>query len=242
MTGEFEGKTGARPRGASILNFRNTILDQLFASDRTLRYCVRWDSSTTATTQVRDQVAGALQRNINLWFAKLVGYDCFPLNTPITVKVTGWAVRNRSQLGWSDDSVAVYVNDIRENAPQCAEACGRFFHQQPNYMYPSCQGGFDKHYDMSIWLTDGFSGGVGGDWGQRLATNTFVNALGGTNIIVTHEMGHGFGFPDYYNWSAWVPGVASPNSVMVAGRSATVTDWDGWMIRHLWSQLKSRWP
>jgi hypothetical protein len=55
-------------------------------------------------------------------------------------------------------------------------------------------------------------------------------------------MGHGFGFPDYYNWSTWAPGVASPNSVMVAGRSATVTEWDTWMVRHLWTQLKSRWP
>ncbi|NJR12657.1 hypothetical protein HC776_01910, partial [bacterium] len=38
--------------------------------------------------------------------------------------------------------------------------------------------------------------------------------------IWLHEFGHGFGFPDYYNWDAWAPGVASPNSVMVAGRAS----------------------
>jgi hypothetical protein len=240
MTGGFEGRTGARPRSASILNFTNTILDQLFATDGIIRYCVRWDSSGTVSTTVRDQVGPALQRNLNLWFSKLIGYDCWPHNQPIPVVITGWAVRDRNQLQWQDGSVPIYVNDIRENAPQCAETCGRFFNRQSGYDYPNCPGGFANHYDMSIWLTDGFSGGVGGDWGQRMAPTSFINSINGTNIILGHEMGHGFGFPDYYNWSVWAPGVPSPNSIMVAGRASTPTDWDGWMMRHLWSEISSR--
>lgn len=242
MTGGFEGLTGARPRSASVQTFRNTILDQLFASDGTLRYCVRWDSSSNVSPTVRDQIGPALQRNMDAWFTKLGGYDRWPHATPPRVKVTGWAVRNRNQLQWSDNSVPVYVNDIRENAPQCAATCGRFFNRQDGYQYPNCPGGFDNHYDMSLWLTDGFGGGAGGDWGQRLGTSGFLNSLGsGTNTIVLHEIGHGFGMPDYYNWSVWAPGVAAPNSVMVAGRAREVTDWDTWMFRRIWTELKGRW-
>jgi hypothetical protein len=28
---------------------------------------------------------------------------------------------------------------------------------------------------------------------------------------------------------------------MVAGRASLVTDWDTWMVRRLWSELKPRW-
>jgi hypothetical protein len=135
----------------------------------------------------------------------------------------------------------VYENDIRENAPQCAEACGRFFHQQAGYTYPQCSGGVANHYDMSLWLTQGMSGGAGGDWGQRVGQEYFTNNVNAEHLhIWLHEFGHGFGFPDYYNWDAWAPGVASPNSVMVAGRATLVTDWDTWMLRHTYNQLKSR--
>lgn len=45
----------------------------------------------------------------------------------------------------------VDVGDFREGAPQCQEAGGRFVHQQDGYIYPDCPGGFDEHYDMSLW-------------------------------------------------------------------------------------------
>jgi hypothetical protein len=240
MTGQFEGKPGARPRGASVQGFRNTILDQVIAAQGTIRYCVRWDSSATVTPQMRDKIAAALERNVNEWFAKLAGHNCWPYHR-IPVTVTGWAVRNRNQLQWSDDSVPIYVNNIREGAPQCAETCGRFFNQQAGTSYPSCPGGFAKHYDMSLWLTDGMRGGAGGDWGQRVGTEYFTGNVDSTHLhIFLHELGHGFGFPDYYEWASWVPGVAAPYSVMVAGLAGLVTDWDGWMLRRTWNELRSR--
>jgi hypothetical protein len=55
-------------------------------------------------------------------------------------------------------------------------------------------------------------------------------------MSIRHEPKH---FPDYYNGSEWTS-VASPNSVMVAGRATLVTDWDTWMFRHTHNQLKSR--
>ena len=138
MIGGFQGETGARPTSASILNFRNSVLDQLEAAGGTLRFCVRWDSTTVATTQFRDQVAAALQRNANEWFSKLSGYDCWPYTQPIPVTSRGGRCAIATSLQWTDNSVPVFVNDIRENAPQCAETCGRFFHQQAGYQYPSC--------------------------------------------------------------------------------------------------------
>ena len=240
MTGGFAGRTGARPASGSVLNFRNTILDQISVAGGSLNFCVRWESTATVSASMRDSIATALSRGVNEWFSKLVGHNCWPHNQ-IPVRVVGWATRDRNLLQWSETTPTVYVNDIRENAPQCAEACGRFFHQQAGYTYPQCSGGVANHYDMSLWLTDGFSGGAGGDWGQRVATDYFTQNVNAEHLhIWLHEFGHGFGFPDYYNWDVWAPGVASPNSVMVAGRASLVTDWDTWMLRHTYNQLKSR--
>jgi hypothetical protein len=240
MTGGFQGQTGARPTSASILNFRNTIWDQLKDAGGSLNFCVRWDSNATVSPTMRDQIQTALVRGVNEWFSKLIGHNCWPYNQ-IPVRVVGWATRNRSLLQWSENTPPVYVNDIRENAPQCAEACGRFFHQQPGYTYPQCQGGIANHYDMSLWLTAGFSGGAGGDWGQRVASEYFTQNVNAEHLhIWLHEFGHGLGFPDYYNWAVWAPGVEAPNSVMVAGRASLVTEWDTWMLRYTYNQLKSR--
>ncbi len=238
MTGGFEGKPGARPVSAGIQNFKNSILDQVQNTGGTLNYCVRWDSQMSVSPQLRAQIEAALSSQINQWFDQLSGYDCWPYDK-ISVKVTGWATYNRSLLQWNDDSTPIYVGDIYENAPECAQACGRFFHQQAGYSYPDCPGGAANHYDMSLWLTDGFGGGVGGDWGQRVGTTYFIDNVGSDSIhIFLHEFGHGLGFPDYYNWDQWVPGVPVPPTIMNAGASMVITDWDMWMARHTWSQLK----
>lgn len=241
MTGGFEGRTGARPRSASIAGFYNTILDQVMQNNGTLNYCVRYESDAPVSARLRDDIEMALNRNVNAWFEKLTGYNGFP-HTKIDVKVVGWAVRNRSVLQWNDNSVPVYVGDYFEGAPQCAQVCGRFFHQQPGYNYPQCPGGKANHYDQSLWLTEGMNGGAGGDWGQRVGRAYFTDRVNTENLhIFLHEMGHGLGFPDYYNWRAWTQSTPEPYSVMVAGAAFEVTDWDRWMFRYTWDRLKSRW-
>ena len=116
----------------------------------------------------------------------LYGFQNFPY-TSVPVRVVGWAVRNSNLLQGSTSGVDVYTNTDADGAPECAPACGRFFHQDNNY--GGCPGGASRHYDMSLWLTDGFSGGAGGDWGQRIGTEYFLQNLNTANIhILLHEM------------------------------------------------------
>lgn len=46
---------------------------------------------------------------------------------------------------------------------------------------------------MSLWLTDGFEGGAGGDWGQRMGSDYFLQSVEQEDIhIHLHELGHTF--------------------------------------------------
>jgi hypothetical protein len=220
--------------GGNLYGFRNYGWDQIMANRGYVNYCVRWDSSANVTAAQRDQIHAALARQHKKWMDELVGHNAWPYGD-VPVRVVGWAVRNRSQLQWTDTSVDIYVNDIRENAPQCSTPCGRFFHQ--NGQYPSCPGGYARHYDQSLWLTDGFGGGAGGDWGQRMGREYFMNNINAANMtILLHEIGHTWGLDDFYDWTP--TGVS--NFIMRAGSSASITEFDAWMLRDWWRHLKNR--
>jgi hypothetical protein len=217
-----------------LLTFRNYGWDQLFANGGSINYCVRWDSPAPVSVALRDQIHAQLGRQFKKWMDVMVGHNNWPYaNVP--VRVVGWAVRDRAQLQWSDTSVDVYVNNIRENAPQCGEPCGRFFHQDGNYS--GCPGGPSHHYDMSLWLTAGMGGGAGGDWGQRIGSEYYVNNLNAENVhILLHEIGHSFGLDDFYDWTP--TGVT--NFIMKAGSANQITEFDRWMFRDWWRHLKNR--
>jgi hypothetical protein len=120
-------------------------------------------------------------------------------------------------------------------APQCAPDCGRFFHQDGNYS--RCPGGAARHYDQSLWLTEGFGGGAGGDWGQRMGRSYFTGALNQENIhIYLHEVGHTFGLDDFYDWSP----TGQCCFLMKAGSATQITEFDKWMFRDFWRHMKSR--
>src|SRR5688500_11944786 len=150
----------------NLYGFRNYGWDQVMANRGYINYCVRWDSSQPVSVALRDRIHSTLARQFKKWMDVQLengqGYNNWPYRD-VPVKVVGWAVRNRSTLQWTDNSVDIYVGDINENAPQCAPGCGRFFNQ--NGTYPRCPGGVARHYDMSLWLTAGMGGGAGGDWG-----------------------------------------------------------------------------
>jgi hypothetical protein len=240
MNGEFSGLTGARGPDVGIMTFPNFVWNQVIATGGTLQYCIRWDSTSTLTAADVTQIEAALDRWANGWFSHLVGYNCWPYGH-IPVTVVGVAVYERSHAAWNDGAgVPVYVGDTaHENAPNCPSECGRFFHQDGNYS--GCSGGDANHFDMSLWLTDGFGNGVGGDWGQRMSPGTFMNGMSGdTNTIWQHEFGHGLGFPDYYNWEEWAGGVPAPTCIMNAESSMSINDWDLAMLRYAWDNIQTR--
>jgi hypothetical protein len=224
---------------SNLYGFKNYLFDQVMATKgSSINYCVRWDSSATVSTTLRDQIEANLARSAQKWIDQLndngQGWNNWPYKT-IPVKVVGWAVRDRNQLQWSDTSRDIYVNNIREDAPQCGEPCGRFFHQDGNYS--GCPGGDSHHYDMSLWLTAGFSGGAGGDWGQRIGSEYYVGALGQENIhILLHEMGHSWGLNDFYDFDP----LPSEGFIMKAGSATQITEFDKWMLRDFWRHLKNR--
>lgn len=217
-----------------LLTFRNYGWDQVFANGGRINYCVRWDSSAPVSAALRDQIHAALARQFKKWMDVMVGHNGWP-HASVPVTVVGWAVRDRSTLQWTDSSVDIYVNNIRENAPQCSEPCGRFFHQDGNYS--GCPGGTARHYDMSLWLTAGFGGGAGGDWGQRIASEYMVNNVNTDNIhILLHEIGHSFGLDDFYDWTP----TGQCCFIMKAGSATQITEFDRWMFRDWWRHLKNR--
>ncbi|MFI7545037.1 cellulose-binding protein [Actinoplanes sp. NPDC049599] len=218
----------------NLYGFRNYGWDQVFANGGSINYCVRWDSSAPVSAALRDRIHASLARQFKKWMDVMAGHNGWPYAT-VPVKVVGWAVRDRATLQWTDSSVDVYVNNIRENAPQCSEPCGRFFNQAGTY--PNCPGGAAHHYDMSLWLTAGMGGGAGGDWGQRIGSEYYVGALDSDNIhILLHEMGHSFGLDDFYDWTP--SGVGG--FLMQAGSATRITDFDAWMLRDWWRHLKNR--
>ena len=219
---------------SNLYGFRNYGWDQVFANRGSINYCVRWDSNAPVSAALRDQIHASLTRQFKKWMDVMAGHNGWPYQS-VPLKVVGWAVRDRATLQWSDSSVDIYVNNIRENAPQCGEPCGRFFNQSGNY--PNCPGGPSHHYDMSLWLTAGMNGGAGGDWGQRVGSEYFVGALNNENIhILLHEIGHSFGLDDFYDWTPTGVG----GFLMKAGSAAQITEFDAWMLRDWWRHLKNR--
>lgn len=218
----------------NLYGFRNYGWDQVFANGGYLNFCVRWDSPARVSAAQRDQIHAQLARQYKKWMDVMAGHNNWPYAT-VPIKVVGWAVRDRAQLQWTDNSVDIYVNNIRENAPQCAEPCGRFFVRDGQYR--NCPGGVARHYDQSLWLTAGMGGGAGGDWGQRMGSEYFLNNLNADSVtIFLHEVGHTFGLDDFYDWTP--SGVS--NFIMKAGSSATITEFDRWMLRDWWRHLKNR--
>lgn len=239
---------------------QNTIFDQIVAGKGTLNFVVRWQSYKTVTYEQRQQFETLASTVVNEWNDYLRGYDGWPYDH-IDVKVVGWAVLDKSCLLDLHDDEIVYDNlvepydsqwdtsngyeTIPDKLPSAPSELSRFDHFfDKSYQYP---GGQDKRFDMYLWATEGFPaiGGAGGDWGQRLSDSAYLNMLDGSNMhVLSHEIGHGFGITDFYGENGAMDG-PPPNgfpdngaSLMMAGSSAVITPFDGWMLRYIWSNIK----
>ncbi len=233
----------------------NLIFDQIIAGDGTLNYVVRWQSYKTLTLEQRQQFAELVEESINAWTDWLVDYEDWPYDH-VEVNIVGWAVLDESCLLDLQDDEVVYTDteyydsqydtgngyeEIPSLLPNAPAELWRFNHfTDTSYVYPGTR------FDMYLWATQGWPdiGGCGGDWGQRLSDNAYLNMLDGENLhVLIHEIGHGFGMTDFYGEEGESDGYpiggfpGDGTSIMMAGSSTEITDFDGWMLRYMWSQI-----
>ncbi|KAK1940973.1 hypothetical protein P3T76_007679 [Phytophthora citrophthora] len=224
----------------NVMDNKNWIMDHIVANKGSLNYCVRWDSTEKLSKSVASKFQAMLERQYAAWNHWLIGYDCWPYNE-IKVNIVGFAVKDASLLEWTDDSLGtITVGDLdSDGVPQCAQSCYRFYDNGAGSWSDtsSCKG---EPFDISLWPKQGLEGGFGYDWGQEVNLDNMLSTIDQDQlVIVAHEIGHGFGLPDFYE-DADKPNAKWPNCIMMAGSSMTVTDSDGWMLRRVLEHLKPR--
>jgi hypothetical protein len=230
--------------GSNVKSRKDWNLDHVMYDKGVVNLCVRWGATSAVPETVRMNLAATIERWMNDWFKGLGSYGCFPYGSGIKVKITGWAVRaGKESLLDGISGVPIYTDTDQDGEPKCPDACSEFVHW--DHQFPDCPGGAANHSDYWLWFDDNLPGGggaaaVGGDWGLRMPVSTFVNAFGQQSfLIVEHEMGHGFGFQDYYDWTGDRP---SGGSIMIVGStsgSQAPTTGDIWLLRRTWKEMKA---
>lgn len=244
-------KSAQAPIGEGSTVRQNLIFDQIYDAGGSLQYVVKWQSSKTLSLAQRQGLQTMVQRQINNWTQYLTGFEGWPYGT-IPVKIVGWAVDDAKLIldpqpgeviytTYSYDAINKDDPSIPANLPYAPATCSRFEHfTTSNYTYSSCPQGSQGRFDMYLWATANWKGGVGGDWGQRMADTYYLNNLNTAQItMLVHEIGHGFGITDFYGAAERPPNGFPTTLVMWAGNSNAVTKWDGWMLRYIWSKLKA---
>lgn len=216
---------------------KNWIIDQLMVNNGSINYCVRWNTAAhKSTASDRTKIEASLQRSLKKWFDTLVGFEGFPLTT-LAVKVVGYATKDKSLIEGDTSAIDIYTTVDGEGVPECDPRCYRATHLDGDLS--ECPNGAEGRYDISLWLDeslDGQNAGFGYNWGAELAPDYVLDNLDAEDIhILNHEMGHGFGLLDFYDW---VP-EGQTSFIMMAGSAMQVTEFDAWMLRDWWRKLKA---
>lgn len=241
----------------------STVYDQIIAGNGTLQYILIWQSYEPITLEQRQKLPQMLEKAVNQWNDCLVGYDDWPVKH-VNVKVVGYAVLDESCLldrqpdeivytdtadSWLHDSmISSGMGDSRVPEIQPAEPTdiSRYVHwSDKDWSY---NGSYDNRYDMYLQGITGMidMGGYGYHYGQILSDNSVMGLINGTTSqhILLHEMGHSFGFPDYYGGEGESDGFppggfpGGEGSIMEAGSCSYINNFDKWFTRYTWSKLK----
>lgn len=234
---------------SNVKSRKEWLLDSAILGKGQINVCVRWGATTAPSSDLKTNIGAWVERWFNDWFKNLDGYGCFPYSH-IAIKVTGWAVPkgNESWVSDLDSATTKVYTDVETgstppNEPKCADVCSFFtLDGKGKHDFPNCPGGEDFHFDYSMWLDDKIPGSgaaaVGGDWGLRMPVADFIALKGAPSSVVEHEIGHGFGFQDYYDWTQDKP---TDGSLMIVGStsSRTPTQADIWLLRRTWKEMKA---
>lgn len=237
--------------GSNVKNRKEWLIDNVIAHKGQVNLCVRWGATSAPTAAVKAGMSAAVEKWFNDWFTHLADYGCFPY-AHVTTNVTGWAVRPGNESWLSDlDSSTVKIYTETDSGtdppgePKCADACSYFTNDGKGRSdFSKCPGGADFHTDYWLWLDDSIPGSgaaaVGGDWGLRMPVSNFIASMGKSNMVLEHEMGHGFGFQDYYDWPSSSPTPAGGSLMIVGSTSGQVpTTGDIWLLRRTWKEMKT---
>ncbi|EEY70168.1 uncharacterized protein PITG_19088 [Phytophthora infestans T30-4] len=190
----------------NIPDFKNLIFDQLAASKGKLSYCVRWDNENPLTKVTASKFQSVLEKQINHWNRWLVGYECWPYDH-IDVDIVGYAVKDKSIMDWSDNSLGPIYEGILdgEGSPKCPDECYKHGRGDTS----GCK---NKPFDLTLWPSTSAGEnafGTGGDWGQRIEMYLGENKPSGFPTCVMDE-------------------------------DEVLTDADGWLLRIILENIKSR--
>ena len=242
----------------------STIYDQIVAGNGTLQYILIWQSYEPITLAQRQKLPQMLEEAVNKWNDCLVGYDDWPFDH-VNVKIVGYAVLDESCIldrqpnevvytqtadSWlRDDMVSTGMGNSGVPGIQPAEPTdlSRYAHwNDKNWSY---NGSYDNRYDMYLHGISGMinMGGYGYHYGQILSDQSVLGLADGTTgqHILLHEMGHGFGFPDYYGGEGESDGFppggfpGGEGSIMMAGSCGYINTFDKYFARYTWSKLKN---
>lgn len=250
-----------RIQGEKSVEAWDTIYDKIIAGNGTLNYVVRWQTYKNVSLEQRQNIQKVLEKAINDWTDRLVGYENWPYSH-VNVKIVGWAVLDKNCLLDLQPDETVYTDtsaydptyDIQNGMgdsriptlmPEAPIELFRYEHwRDPDWSY---KGSYENRYDMHLTATLGMinMGGYGYYWGQQLSDEAVLGLADGTTSIhiLEHEVGHGFGFTDFYGdegaSDGFPPGgfPGGGTSIMMAGSSSVITDFDGWFARYVWTKI-----
>lgn len=158
-----------RVQGEKSVEAWDTIYDKIVAGNGTLHYVVRWQSYSSITLEQRKNLQSVLEKAINDWTDKLVGYENWPYSH-VNVKIVGWAVLDKNCLLDLQPDEVVYTDtvpydptyDIQNGMgdsriptlmPEAPIDLFRYEHwRDPNWSY---NGSYENRYDMQLTATQG---------------------------------------------------------------------------------------